>query len=445
MALSFRTATQNSSSTGTAISVTAPTGTTTGDLVKVIVHGNGQTTIVDNNHTVAGSNLTSGFSDTDATSYNTASISPTSYNLILLTVTNVKSSTPDTPTISGNGLTWVQIDTHVIDSVGTRRRQTLFRAMGASPSAGAVTIDFAGATQTACSWVIDQFSGVDTSGTNGSGAVVQSAKTTQDNTGNTTSCTATLAAFSSVNNATYGAFGSSGITGLAVGSGFTLLASASSTTPTSSANTEWRTTNDTSVDFTFNASDGLGVIAVEIKANSGFTEQIDDYKPNTTSGHTMSVFSRVIEAGDPSTYNFTLGASGRWAAVAICATDTSTPTDDVAPSTTNAGNRDSAGDGNATTASITTGVNNAAHIIVAGWDTSAIGTITTPSGYTLLANANGGGQPTHVAYKVITPAGATGTTTPTNTEFGAYITFSFSIKGVAVAATVKTLAALGVG
>lgn len=171
-----------------------------------------------------------------------------------------------------------------------------------------------------------------------------------------------------------------------------------------------------------------------------FTEQIDDYKPNTSSGHTMSIFSRVIQAGDPSTYNFTLGASGRWAAIAICATDSSTPADDYAPNTgTGATNRDSSVDGDAVTESINTGVDNAVNIICAGWDTSSIGTITTPSGYTLLANANGGGEPLHASYKVIASAGATGTQTISNTEFGAYITFSFSIKSAGVSTSVKDL------
>lgn len=184
---------------------------------------------------------------------------------------------------------------------------------------------------------------------------------------------------------------------------------------------------------------------VDNNGSTPFTEQINDYKPNTTNGHTMSVFSRVIQSGDPTTYNFTSGASGRWGIIAIAITDTSTPQDDVAPSTTNATNRDSAGDGTAVTASINTGVNNASHIVVAGWDTGAIGTITTPAGYTLLANANGGGNPLHASYKLITSAGATGTTNIVNTEFGAYITFSFSVKDGAVVATTKRLAAMGVG
>lgn len=176
-----------------------------------------------------------------------------------------------------------------------------------------------------------------------------------------------------------------------------------------------------------------------------FTEQIDDYKPNTSNGHTVSIFSRVIQSGDPSTYNFTIGASGRWGVVAICATDSVTPVDDYAPSTgTGASNRDSASDGTAVTESINTGVDNAVNIICAGWDTGAIGTITTPSGYTLLANANGGGEPLHASYKVIATAGATGTQNIVNTEFGAYITFSFSIKAGTSSTAVKDLIMSGI-
>jgi len=49
MATSLRASSQNGSTTGTAMSIAAPTGTVAGDLVIIIVHGNGNTTIVDNN------------------------------------------------------------------------------------------------------------------------------------------------------------------------------------------------------------------------------------------------------------------------------------------------------------------------------------------------------------------------------------------------------------
>lgn len=174
-----------------------------------------------------------------------------------------------------------------------------------------------------------------------------------------------------------------------------------------------------------------------------FTEDINDYKPNTTNGHVVSVFSRVIQASDPSTYNFTSGASGRWSIVAICWQGAHAY--DVAPSTGNAANDDSASTGTINAPSITTVADNSHHVTFCCWDTAATGTITTPVGYTLLQNANSGGEPLHASYKNITPAGATGATTHLNTEFGAMIAMSFSVKASAAAPTVKTLAALGVG
>lgn len=448
MALSFRTSTQNSSSTGTAISVSAPTGTTAGDLVKVVVQANGQTTIVDNNVLVSATNLTTGADLDGGTSSTTASVSPTGNKLLLLSVASrtIITVDPNEPTITGNGLTWVSIGTTVYDNTSaSRRRITLFRAMGASPSAGTIAIDFGGQAQTSVIWSLNQFTNADTSGTNGSGAIVQTV-TNFDPDADVSTLTVTLAAFASSNNATFGTFGSGDAETLNVGTGFSSVSEGDSGDGNIHLLTEFKNSNDTSVDMSKATNSELGGIAVEIKsANAVFTEQVNDYKPNTTNGHTMSVFSRVFQTGDPTTFNFTSGASGRWGVVAITATDSSTPEDDVAPSTTNATNRDSAGDGNATTASINTGVNNAIHIVAVGWDTGAIGAITPPTGYTLLADANGGGEPTHLSYKVIASAGATGAVVANNFEFAPYITFSFSIKSVAVASTVKTLASLGVG
>lgn len=159
-----------------------------------------------------------------------------------------------------------------------------------------------------------------------------------------------------------------------------------------------------------------------------FTEapNFSDYKPNTSNGHVMSVFYRVIQAGDPSTYAFTLSASSRWAIVAIAISGTN-PTFDVAPNTANAANDDSASTGTINAPAITV-VDNSIHIVFCGWDTGAIGTITTPAGYTLAANANGGGEPTHASYKAFASGGSTGAVQCANTEFGAIIASSFSVK-----------------
>jgi len=118
-------------------------------------------------------NLTAGTDTTDDSDSITASITPSANKLILLTVSSRADAVqPTISSISGNGLTWVEIGHSDYDASGSRRSIFLYRAMGASPSSGAVTITWGG-TQTAKAWVIDEISGVDTSGTNGSGAIVQ--------------------------------------------------------------------------------------------------------------------------------------------------------------------------------------------------------------------------------------------------------------------------------
>src|SRR3990167_11448563 len=118
-------------------------------------------------------NLTAGGSNTAATSYTTASITPSANALILASVeSNADPDAPNTPTLTGNGLTWVEVVTRLDGTA----RMTLFRAMGSAPSAGAITIDFAGQSQAnGSTWIVTEFSGADTSGTNGSAAVIQGA------------------------------------------------------------------------------------------------------------------------------------------------------------------------------------------------------------------------------------------------------------------------------
>lgn len=218
-------------------------------------------------------NLTSGVKTTDATSADTASISPSANKLILLAVESKTEITadPNQPTATGCGLTWVAVNTIVTDPTSSsRRRITLFRALGASPSAGAVTIDFGGQTQVTSAWVIDQCDGMDTSGTNGSGAVVQSATARRtDEEGAVASLTATLAAFGSTSNATYGMGGQgNGSTAVTAGSGFSIIGNATDSSENNiEVNTEFKNSNDTSVDFSYSPNDsGCGIIAIEIKA-----------------------------------------------------------------------------------------------------------------------------------------------------------------------------------
>ena len=175
---------------------------------------------------------------------------------------------------------------------------------------------------------------------------------------------------------------------------------------------------------------------VDNNGSTAFTEDLNDYKPNTTNGHTVSVFSRTLQAGDPGTYNFTSGASGRWAIISICWKGGHTY--DVSPSSTNATNDDTASTGTISAPSITTGVAKTHHVTFCNWDTASTGTITTPVGYTQTQVANSGGEPLAAAIKSIATASATGTTQFTNTEFGAMIALSFSVVASSEPSNMKT-------
>lgn len=218
---------------------------------------------------VVGTNLVATGGTGSITSQASASYTPSANQLVLCIVESRTAITvdPTQPTLTGNGLTWVVVATIVFDDTSSsRKRITVFRSMGASPTTGAVTADFAAQTQTDVGIVVDQFSGVDTSGTNGSGAVVQSASA-KDNTGTATSLTATLAAFGSANNATYGGAGFGSVVNSAgsVGTGFTGLSDLNTPT-TNRVMTEWKATNDTTVDINASAVEELGIIGIEIKA-----------------------------------------------------------------------------------------------------------------------------------------------------------------------------------
>lgn len=212
---------------------------------------------------ITAANLTEGSYGTAGTTFTTASISPSSNKLVLLSFTarNGASTDPTISSISGNGLTWELVNYANWDSDSTSRRTTfVYRSMGASPSTGTITVTF-GESNTNFAWSVDEFSNVDTSGTNGSGAVVQS----NYNTGADPSSdlTVTLAAFGSVDNATFGAFGEYNNATPTQDSGWTLLASQNTF---DSLFTEFIATNDTSVYMSFSPASKVGGVGVEIKA-----------------------------------------------------------------------------------------------------------------------------------------------------------------------------------
>jgi len=140
------------------------------------------------------------YSGTDKVSHVTASISPPANALILALVTASASSLPNTVPVSitGNGLTWVLISDQESGIGKQGLGCSMYRAMGASPSTGAVTVTMPTASNSVCVNIVS-LSGVNTSGTNGSGAVVQSNRAA----GSSTTPAVALAAISSPSNSVF--------------------------------------------------------------------------------------------------------------------------------------------------------------------------------------------------------------------------------------------------
>ncbi|HEX9060863.1 MAG TPA: hypothetical protein VF941_11845 [Clostridia bacterium] len=208
---------------------------------------------------VVASNLTSISTLTSASSYNSSSISPVANALILVSVESLFSTgTPNTPTVTGTSMTWVQVNT---EFDGSHLRVTVFRSLSAAPGSGALTIDFSAQAQHDVNISIDQFTGVNTTGTNGSGAVVQSVI----GTGTSTTPSVTLSAFASVSNYAYGTMGveAGGVT-VTKGASFTELTNLAN--GSTGSETEYAK-NQTTVNWSM-TSNTYAAVALEIAAQT---------------------------------------------------------------------------------------------------------------------------------------------------------------------------------
>jgi len=214
--------------------------------------------------------LTSDGSTTDQASYDTASISPAGNRLLLLfcDASSTGGVEPSTPTVTGNGLTWVLEDSVWYKTTTNTIKLFCFRAMGASPSAGAVTIDF-GSTHTGTRWDVLELDGVDTSGTSGSGAVRQS-EVASGTIALGVDLTVTLAAAGASGNRAVAGFGTNSSTAnsLIEGAGWTEISDDAHASPSQTLQTQWNPdTFDTSVTATQNSGTlTTGGIALEIVA-----------------------------------------------------------------------------------------------------------------------------------------------------------------------------------
>jgi hypothetical protein len=215
---------------------------------------------------VAAVNKTAAKNDTDATSYTTASVNFVANRLYLIGLLCHNSIAGISITASGTITTAAVASTTFNTIASPNKTIKVFRCMPTSNETTTITWNSAGELMSHGFWSIDEFDVVDTSGTAGSGAVVQSA-TNRADTGS--SLTVTLAAFGSANNAAYGFFCRSENENMTPGSGFTQLSEITGVeSPTSSILAEWKT-NDTTVDCSFATSGVSAGVAVEIKEAVG--------------------------------------------------------------------------------------------------------------------------------------------------------------------------------
>ena len=208
-------------------------------------------------------NVASGKGADNATQQSTTSVTLRANRLALLSVVSVI-NVPNVPTVAG----WILVDSHAIGGIN---RVSVFRRMSASDSTQSYLIDFGGQVQFFNRWSIDQ-SGADvnTSGTNGSGAVVQVKH--GGAVGVVQNCLLTFdSAFSSAANSTFAAFGGSVFSATpTAGSGFTELSRAGVEPFGERALfVEYKPAADTTADMAWSATyDVWTGVAVEVAAGT---------------------------------------------------------------------------------------------------------------------------------------------------------------------------------
>jgi hypothetical protein len=151
------------------------------------------------------SQLLTNTSSANATEYTTTSFTTTANALVLAYVVTSDTVLPDAHALTSLHGTWVEIARTNFNTTGTPlNRVSLWRTMSGSGGSSTLTNKFAGAA-TGCAFNVVQFTGVDTSGSQGSGAIAQVVMGAADATANPA---ITLAALTGSANAVFAGFSS---------------------------------------------------------------------------------------------------------------------------------------------------------------------------------------------------------------------------------------------
>lgn len=213
-------------------------------------------------------NKTANLGEADATSFTTASVAYTANRLYLASVVSHLGTAP-THEVTGTVTAWTLVATVTFNTIATpNKRISVFRCMPSTSPTETVALTQSGGTMSNCHWSIDEFDGVETAGTNGSGAIGQALTGNADSG---TSLTVALAAFAA-GSAAFGAFAHAANEATTPGASFTELSDTPGTeTPTTSFETEWRLADaDPSASWTTSSTNGgVGIEIKELAAGGG--------------------------------------------------------------------------------------------------------------------------------------------------------------------------------
>jgi len=259
--------------------------------------------------------------DTPSGSAASASWTPGANELCLCLIANRGSNTPGNynSAVSGNGLTWVNVLNQ--DDTQGQINLSVWRAMGASPTTGAVTVTFA-VDPTACSFQLLRISGVKQGGTNGSAAIGNTASV---DTGGTDTTPATTSVTTTANNSRVIGFASGRGQTYTVGSGFTAIAinqTANSGGSVARSNSEYKDVASsgtaTTTDFSLSAAGDWAIAAIEVLIASGTTYTQSNAGTQSSSGALTLKVSKAVAGVQSSS-----GALARKVAKAVAGTQSS--------------------------------------------------------------------------------------------------------------------------
>jgi hypothetical protein len=197
--------------------------------------------------------------------------------------------------VSGNGLTWVKVAE--IDDTQNTVALSVWRAMGASPSSGGVTVTFA-TNPISVNFQIVRLSGTDTTGSNGSGAI---GATATAETGATDSTPATTSITTTAPNSRVIGFASGRGQTYTVGSGFTSILinqTVNAGGSVSRSNSEYKDVassgTNTTVDFSLASAGDWCIAAIEVLEPGNTTYNSNVSGNITPAGGTAKVMGKSI-------------------------------------------------------------------------------------------------------------------------------------------------------